>query len=130
MNKTMKTLLVGGLIGLTGCATMKSENVDIMITPSSEVLISNVSVHKHGEEVHVTGTLRPTSATTSRTGHVDIEFLNADGTVIKTVQAVPNVALFMRNSRQPKSFSVKGEVDGLAEVRLVHHPDTMNECEL
>jgi hypothetical protein len=130
MKQLMQAILVGGMIGLTGCTTMKSENVAVVIIPSSQVLISNVSVHQHDKEIHVTGKLRPASAVASRTGHVDIEFMDAQETVLKTVQAVPNVSTFLSNSKRPKSFSAKAQVTGLAEVRLVHHPDPVTECPL
>ncbi len=119
-----------GMIGLSGCATMKSDQYDVTITPSSRVQISNVSVHMDNDVLHVTGNLRPASATTTRTGHVDVDFIDADGNVIQTVRAVPSTSQFLRKSTRPISFSVKGKIEGVASVQLTHHPDTMNECTL
>lgn len=130
MKELMSSLCAVGLLGLTGCATMNSAPYAVSIAPSSQVQISNVSVHMDNDTLHVTGNLRPSSASTTRTGHVDVDFADADGNVIQTVRAVPSASRFLRKSKRPASFSVKGKIEGVDAVKLTHHPDTMNECAL
>jgi ribulose 1,5-bisphosphate synthetase/thiazole synthase len=130
MNKKMITLLVAGWMGLTGCSTVKSNALDVGVTHSNQVRITNVSVEQDAGEIYVSGNLRMASAATTRTGHVDVNFIGADGAVLQTEHVVPSSKLFLRSSRMSPSFSVKAEVEGVTEIQVVHHPDTMNECEL
>lgn len=126
--KNMLGLLLG-LAVLGGCASMKPVPVRVEVESSSEVKLTNVEVHMHGEGLHVLATLRPTSAVARRTGHVDVEFYDAEGTRLAMVQAEPNVAHFSRSSARKPEISVQTTLtpESVASVRLKHHPDAFDE---
>ena len=124
------SIVLAALLTLTGCTTMKDGEFDVRINSNSLVQITNVSVQMENGEIVVSGNLRPISSAATRTGHLDIAFIGADGTVLDTVSAIPSSNMFLRNSRNAPAFSTKAEITGVAAVQVTHHPDTMNECDL
>ena len=129
--KIMITTMLIGMLALTGCSTMKTgDKTELDIRSSKDVKITQVTVREDQGFMTVSGSLRPMTSTVTRSGHVDVDFIGPDGTVITTVRATPHITTFSRKSTRRPTFSVSAEVDGVASLRLIHHPDTMNACEL
>lgn len=115
---------------LTGCTSLKADKADVEVKSSKDVMITNVHIDREGREVTVHGSLRPKSATVTGVGHVDVEFISKDEGVLQTVKAETNTQQFSRQSSRPPAFSATVEIEGFDAVRLIHHPDTMKQCEL
>jgi hypothetical protein len=130
MKKRMMTVLMG--IALAGCTTMKEGQPSIKIESSKQVQLTNVIVKPVAEGLEVSGMFRPTSPNLRRTGHADIAFIDAAGEEIAQAKVMPHVHLFSRNAIQKPAFSVTTEVDEakVALVRITHHPEMIEECEL
>ncbi|WP_372808952.1 hypothetical protein [Pontiella sp.] len=130
----MKKLLMSALTGvaLAGCSTVKEGQPSLKIESSKEVQLTNVTVTPMADGLAVSGTFRPTSPNVRRTGHVDIAFVDAAGEALTRVKAMPHIHRFSRNAMQKPSFDVTAEVDEsrVALVRVTHHPDLIQECEL
>lgn len=132
--KLWKSVLVmTALAALSGCSTVvKGGDASVEINSSKEVQLTNVSVKQRGDEVTVSGTLRPTSSSVRRTGHVDIEFIGEDGAVLKMLRAEQHIRQFSRSSSRKPGFTASVELGSasLSSVRLTHHVDTQKQCEL
>ncbi|WP_372797413.1 hypothetical protein [Pontiella sp.] len=128
--KNRMTLTAAAMLLLAGCATVKPDGADLQVQSSKDVFISNVHVDEAGAEVTVHGSLVPRIPVTTRVGHVDVEFVDEDGNVLKAVQADTNTNLFSRNSAHRPTFSATAEVEDFSAIRLTHHPDTLQQCDL
>ncbi len=128
--KRFITALAAGILMLSGCSTMRSETADVDIQSSTAVIITHVHIDRNGREVTVHGSLRPKSAAVTRVGHVDVEFIGASGLVLETVKAETNTQQFSHKSSRSPTFSATVEIEGFDTVRLIHHPDTLQQCEL
>lgn len=128
--KIRMTLTGAAALLLAGCATVKPDGADLQVQSSKDVFITNVHVDEAGAEVTVHGSLVPRIPVTTRVGHVDVEFLDEDGEVLKAVQAETHTNLFSRNSAQRPTFRVSAEVEDFSAIRLTHHPDTLQQCDL
>ena len=118
------------MAALVGCTTMKETRAHVEVVSSAEVKITNVTAKREGNVITVKGALMPASATATRTGHVDVAFLDANQVELTTVRATPSVRKFMRKSAKKPTFKVTATVGADVEyVRLTHHPDTFKECE-
>lgn len=128
-----RTNLAGLLFGvavLAGCASMKETRAHVDVVQSTQAKITNVTAKRDGDRVTVKGALMPASATATRTGHVDVAFLDADKNVITSIKAAPSVRKFMRKSAKKPTFKVTATVTADVEyIRLTHHPDIFEECE-
>ena len=130
MKRMMITLLMGTL-ALAGCSTMTAgDKIEVEIHSSRDVKITHVTVREKLGTMTVRGSLRPMTSTVARSGHVDVDFLGKNGTVIKTARATPHISTFSRKSARRPTFSVSVEVRDVSAVQLTHHADTMNACEL
>lgn len=124
------TVLVGAAL-LSSCSSMKGgAGVRVEIDSSPEVIITNVSVVEKEGTVHIRGVLRPNGTMTTRTGHVDLAFITAEGDVRQEDRITPNFKIFSRKSSRSPSFSASANADRVELVRVTHHPDMMGTCEL
>lgn len=119
------TKIIAALAGLTllGCVRMGGGSLPLEVNSSSWAKVTNADAHAHGGGVHVVASLRPTTSASTRTGHVHVEFLAEDGSVLESVEAKPNVSQFSRNSSSRPAISVHSELKPgqVASVRLTHH---------
>jgi hypothetical protein len=131
MNK-ISIVLLASLLAVTSCTSLKRTEARIEVVSSSQVQITNANVHREGEFIHVTAVLRPASSTVKRVGHVDVEFLNAEGEVLKEITAEPNVRNFSGSSSRNPTLSIKFNPGDqpVSTIRLTHHVDTFEECEI
>ena len=125
----LKHLLIIASLAIAGCSTMKGGPA-VEIESCACVKITNVSVESRDGMVTVKGFLRPRSTTVRRVDHIDITFLDADGSILKQVKAEPNVQMYSRNSSVPPAFKVTVELQGVQTVHLTHHADKFKECGL
>jgi hypothetical protein len=123
------TIGLMSMLVLAGCTTMKSGPA-IEINSCEHAQITNVSLERHDDGLTVRGVLRPRSPSVGRVDHVDIEFLDRDGRVIRRVKAEANVQMHMRRSDRPPEFRADIQADGIATIRLAHHADAFGQCGL
>ncbi|QBG48515.1 hypothetical protein EGM51_14305 [Verrucomicrobia bacterium S94] len=130
--KTVFSAVTAATLILCGCSTMKTGETALEVKSSSEVRITNVRVSNTASGITVTGTLRPARSTVRLAGHVDIEFMNADGELQKAIRVDPNVGHFSKhtNMRRPE-FSVSTKLnEPIAVIRVAHHADALKTCGL
>ena len=128
--KTLITALAAGTLMLSGCSTMRSEPEDLDIQSSKDVILTDVHIDRNGREVVVHGSLRPKNTAVTRVGHVDVEFISKGEGVLQTVKAKTNTNQFSRKSSRRPTFSATVEIEAFDTVRLIHHPDSLQQCEL
>ncbi|MDZ8118680.1 hypothetical protein [Pontiella agarivorans] len=128
--KRLITMTAAGLLVLAGCSTFGPGQAGVEIQSSKDVLITNVHIDQMEGGVMVHGSLRPKNNSVTRVGHVDVEFIRADGEVLQMVKADTNTDQFSRKSARRPTFSATAEIEGFASVRLEHHPDTLQQCDL
>jgi hypothetical protein len=145
-----KIIMVGVAVSsllYTGCKTMEGnlrseKNVNVIIEPSADYQITRVSAYQEGDEIAISGTLRPRFRPARKGGHVDIRILDSAGSLLEKLKADPHQETsHKQNMGGRKGMSRTRSISELmfhatsdldvpegAEIRLRYHSSSIQQC--
>jgi hypothetical protein len=158
--KTMKILVGAGLLGMVfmsaGCCVFSSASREtsaqelrqpaeldyvhelspadsvakISTKPHLAVHFDEVAVLQEGDKLVVRGALHPRSFANTKVGHVDIRVFGASGKLLRDFKAVPDRAVFSRDSEFHPHFLATTDliVPEGASVQLRYHEGSVDAC--
>ena len=129
-----RAALLAPLIFIFGCATtcvnlVKTGNVIVEVVPTEDEYIGSTHVYQNDKELVISGRVHTQGyAPTLEKGHVDVEIINPDGTLIK--QCVHYFKLLPRKLDLTVPFEAHLQPLNLpkgTKVRLTYHHTTSAE---